>query len=63
MQKFKVSAWPVDLADWKDQPEWETTIAANLMGEALEQGKALFHAHCVEHKLDHARFEVRAGTP
>ncbi|MFZ2301680.1 MAG: hypothetical protein WAW10_07405 [Gallionella sp.] len=63
MQKFKVSAWPVDPAKLKYEPEWEEVISANLLGEALEQGEVLFLAHCKEHELARADFEVRSGTP
>jgi len=62
MQKFKTTAWPTDPAKLKYEPEWEAVISADLIGDALEQGKILFHTHCVEHELDPENFEVRAGT-
>lgn len=63
MQNFKVSAWPVDPAKKKYTPEWELVISANLLGEAIEQGRVLFHAYCKEHELVFEDFEVRSGTP
>ena len=63
MQKFKVSAWPVDPAKRKYEPEWEDVISANLIGEALEQAEVLFFAYCKEHELVRADFAVHSGTP
>lgn len=63
MQTFKITAWPEDQADWKDNPEWETIISAPLIGEAYAQGVAYFRTHCAEQGLEFEHFQVRANTP
>ncbi len=63
MQNFKVFAEFKNPADRKYNPEWEAEVSAAVIGDALERGEVLFHAHCVEQKLDRALFELHASTP
>lgn len=62
MQSFKVEAWPVNHAVWKDDPEWEMVISADIEGTAYSQAVALFHAYCKENELEFEQFQVRTGS-
>ncbi len=62
MKTFIVSAWPIDTSEQIDEPEWEVSITANLLGVALEQGELQFRAYCKEHELDRSKFEVHASN-
>ena len=62
MQSFKIEAWPANPADWKDNPEWETIISADIEGDAYSQAVALFRTHCEENELEFEQFEVRSGS-
>jgi len=61
--KFKVFADFKNPADRKYEPEWETEIDADTIGNAYSEGLMLFRAHCDEAGLDHELFEVHARTP
>ncbi len=63
MPIFRVFAEFKNSADRKYHPEWEGDVSAFLLGEALERGEVLFHAHCVEQNLERALFELHVGTP
>jgi hypothetical protein len=62
MQSFKVEAWPTNPADWKDNPEWEMIISADIEGDAYSQAVALFRAYCKEKELEFEQFQVRSGS-
>ncbi len=62
MQKFKVAAWPNDLADWKVNPAWESIISAEIEGDAYSQGVAQFRAYCDSHELQFEQFQIRSSS-
>ncbi len=62
MQKFRVTAWPEDPANWGEKPEWESIISAETEGDAYSQGVFQFRTYCTKHGLQFEQYQVRSGS-